>query len=119
MMGILSLTVGLACTATALITILLCWPARRRGSAWDVIHGVERPPAFASDTAWRRLNRYAATRMMWWSVPVLLLGIVALFISFEERPLLSVPFGLAPLLILGGVFETVRYARRDRDRGPA
>jgi hypothetical protein len=116
-MHVANLVVGLACTVTALLTIGLSVPALRPDSDWTIINGIQRPDGFASDRAWRRLNRFAARRMILWSLSVLALGIVGFFVPFEEQLWLSLDFGMAPLLILGAAVETWRYARREREGG--
>lgn len=115
-MGILNLTAALACIVTALLTIGLCVPALRLESDWTIINGVQRPAGFTSDEAWGQLNRFAARRMIVWSLPVLGLGIAALFVPMEGQPWLALLFGIAPLLILRAVWETVQFVRQDESK---
>ena len=111
-MDILSLTVGLACILSALITIGLAIPLLMGKVKRNALYGVRIPQAFESDEAWLRLNRYGGKRLIAWSVPVLVVGIIALFIPLEEQPWLAGALGLAPLLIVGAAVQTMMYARR-------
>ena len=112
-MGILNLTVGLACTVTALLTTGLAIPLLRGKVKRNGWYGVRLSESLESEEAWLRINRYGAKRLILWSLPVLVLGIIGFFVPFDERLWLSLVFGLAPLLVLGAVVETVRYARRE------
>lgn len=106
-----SLFLGLSCLFCAALTVGLSIPLLRGEVKRNGLYGVRLPESLASEEAWLDINRYGARRMILWSVPVFALGIAAFFVSFEGREGLALAFGLAPVLVFGAVFETVRYAR--------
>lgn len=112
-MDVLSLTVGLACILSALITIALAIPLFMGKVKRNALYGVRILQAFESEEAWLHLNRYGAKRLIAWSIPVFVLGVVALFIPLEQRPWFAVALGCAPLLVVGAAVQTVMYARRN------
>lgn len=82
------------------------------------IYGIRIPIAFESDENWYMVNRYGGKALLVWSAPVLLIGI-GLVVAHYFRPtaaadlLLVNVFWFTPLLILGAVPQTLRWAKRN------
>ncbi len=115
-MSTLNLVVGLALVLSALTTVAISIPLLLGKVKRNTFYGVWSAAAFESEDAWLRINRYGATRLIVWSVPVLAVGVAALFVSFEGRPWLAVVLGLLPAVFLTvPVFEVRRFVRQTRN----
>ena len=81
-------------------------------------YGVRIPKSYVSTDNWMQINRYGARAMIYWSIPVGLIGLVMVIVSlFIEK---STPIGnswiislsLAGLLILGALIQTLIWSRK-------
>lgn len=97
----------------ALIFVLISIPLLKDKIPMNYFYGMRVPKAFTSDENWYLVNRYGARQMILWSIPLLLVGLAALFVRVEDDDLrVIVPFILAPVIPpLLSLFATLRYAR--------
>lgn len=104
--------VGTVLIGSGVLFTLLSIPLLKGKVGMNRIYGVRFRQSCASDEMWYRLNRYGARQLILWSVPLVLLGIVVVFIPLEEGSTVGTLLLLAPLVsALGGAFFTHRYAR--------
>lgn len=76
------------------------------------LYGIRFHKSFESQECWYKINRYGAKRIVIWSIPIMIIGIIALFVPLQGRGLKEILFALAPCLILIAVIESYLYARR-------
>ncbi len=107
-----SLIVGLACIISAFVIVLLAIPLLRGETKQNMLYGVRFSESFESEDAWNDINRYGAKQMLRWSIPIFMIGVFALLIPLQSRPVLAILLSLAPLLILGAAIQTKIYARK-------
>ena len=117
--GISNVFVGLLCVALALPLI----KGKVRMNRW---YGVRVSQSYRSERHWYLINRYGGLRLVVWSIPIVVSGVVAFFLPLRDNPVLTVIVALVPLLVLVPAVESIRYAQRlpqvlpdEEARGPA
>lgn len=105
----LAITVCLSNVACALIAGGLAVPLVRRRVKMNGYYGVRFARSFESDELWYRINEYGGRRLLLWSIPILALGLVALFVSSEAW---LVTLAFAPMLYIIPCIESYVFARR-------
>lgn len=104
---------GLLAIAAGLVFIAISVPLLKRQIKPNQLYGFRIPKAFESEENWYKINEYGARQMIRWSVVIILIGSVALFIPpGPEDGILAAVFGLAPLLILIPAIQTILWANR-------
>ena len=79
----------------------------------NALYGVRFPQSLQSDEAWFAINRFGGKRLALWSLPLIAIGIVSLFLPLQSHTVLTVSIGFAPLIfILIPAFESWRFARQ-------
>lgn len=99
-MDAVSLTIGLSTIAVSLLTAGLSVPMATGRTRRNHLYGARLSASMASDEAWDAVNRYAGRQLIFASVPVLIFGVVALFLPFKQYPLLT---ALCPAIVLASV----------------
>lgn len=102
--------VTLGCAA---LFIGLAIPLVRRKIKMNYFYGVRFKNSFVSDEAWYAINEYGGWQMIYWSIPIIIAGIVILFVDLEANP--WVTFMLASsagVLIIPGVIQSWRFSKR-------
>jgi hypothetical protein len=108
-----SLTVGVSWAAAGLACIGLAVPLARGRVRRNPLYGVRFPESLQSDEAWYAINRFGGRRMIGWSVPLVVVGAVSLFLPLRAHPALALVLGFGPLVfILIPLVESYRFARR-------
>ena len=108
-----SLTIGISWTLSGLLCLALAIPLARGRVPRNAFYGVRFPQSFASDDAWFAINRFGGQRLVLWSIPIILVGIVSFFLPLQSRTGLTLALGFGPMIfILIPVFESWRFARR-------
>jgi len=112
-MGTLSALFGAILLGFGLILFLMAIPLLRGSVGRNNYYGFRYAKAYASDDAWRRINRYGARQQMIWSLPIIAAGLLAFWLPLDEQPLLLYPL-LAVILacILIVTIRSYRFARR-------
>ncbi len=108
---------GLCNVVIAVVAILSSVPLLRGRIKMNRWFGIRVPKAFKSDENWYRVNRYGSRALIWWSIPILVIGIVMIIGSFfagEEflNPGWLIPFYLSGLLLLGALIQTMIWSKR-------
>ncbi len=113
----IALILGTAFTLVGAVIILICIPLTRGRIPRNSFFGVRLPTSLRSDAAWYAINRFGGRRLIAWSVPVILLGTLAFFLPLQPHPRLALTLaGVQVLFVLIPVVETLRYARRFKNR---
>jgi len=116
-MDAVAITVGISWTVVGLVCIGLAVPLVRGQVGRNALYGVRFPQSFQSDDAWFAINRFGGRRLIVWSIPLIVMGIVSFFLPLQSRTGLTLVLGFGPLIfILIPVVEAWRFARRYRPR---
>lgn len=115
-MDIVSLLLGVTNCATALVLMAVAFPLARGTVKRNNTYGFRFPQALESDEAWLAINRYGARRLLFWSVPLLLLGLVTFSVPLAHNMPAVLATANAPLIVLIPVVESWRFARQYQAR---
>jgi hypothetical protein len=111
-MDSVAITVGASWTLIGLVIITLAIPLTQGRIPRNGLYGIRFPQSFQSDDAWFAINRFGAKRMMIWSIPIIFVGIISLFLPLRSHTALTLTLGYTPLIfILIPVLESWRFAR--------
>lgn len=105
-----NLTVAALNGGLGLFFIGLCVPLLLRKVPMNWLYGFRIGPAMQSDDDWYDINAYGAKWMMIWSIPIILVGLAALFVDFRTSSDLRVYFNFAFLIVIIPVAQTAIYA---------
>lgn len=110
-----SVTIGISWTVTGLLCAALSVPLIRGHVRPNALYGVRFAESFRSDEAWFAINRFGGKRLAIWSVPLIAVGLVSLFLPLRSNIGLTLILGFAPLVfILIPMLQSWRFARRYR-----
>jgi len=116
-MDAVAITIGMSWTVAGLLCIGLGIPLVRGRIGPNALYGVRFPQSFQSDDAWFAINRFGGKRLIVWSIPLIVIGIISFFLPLRSHTGLTLALGFAPLVfILIPVVESWRFARRYRPR---
>lgn len=113
----LTLVLALCHIGGAFIVSMISIPLVKGKIPPNQTHGIRIRQAFESDENWYAINRYGGKAMILWSIPIFLVGVFLLVLSFvapidpSNWPLLIL-FCITAALHLGAVVQTVRWAKR-------
>ena len=111
----IGILLALECVSCAVLFVILSVPLYQRSVKMNRWYGFRIRKSFSSEENWYKINRYGAKRLMLWSVPLLLIGVIAFFVPFdsvaEDLPLV-LAFAVAPLIVFVPLVETCLYARK-------
>jgi hypothetical protein len=112
-MGTLSILFGAILLGCGLMLFLMAIPLLRGSVGRNNYYSFRYARAYASDDAWRRINRYGARQRMIWSLPIIAAGLRAFWLSLDEQPfLLYPPLVVILICILIVTIRSYRFARR-------
>ena len=102
-LGILNLSVGLIALALAL-------PLTKGRVAMNNTYGVRFTQAMASDENWYAINQFGGRCFIWWSLPIIVIGIglIAFSLPMNFPPVrmgIVALFCLSTLLVLGAYIQ--------------
>ena len=112
-MDAVAIVIGSAWVVAGVLSIGLSIPLLHGKVRPNALYGVRFSESFQSDDAWFTINRYGAKRFILWALPMIAVGIAALFLPLQSRPWAALLLGLVPLaFVLTPAFETWLFARR-------
>ena len=115
-MGTIGLILGITCVSSAALFVVLSVALLQGNVKMNRWYGFRIKKAFSSEENWYKINRYGARRVMLWSAPLFLAGVVALCLPFGSADHVNLPlvlaFASAPLVVLIPVIETCLHARK-------
>ncbi|ANM30250.1 hypothetical protein ABI59_12640 [Acidobacteria bacterium Mor1] len=104
----LALAVAFTNLLLAILVVILVIPMRQGKVPRNGIYGARFAASLESDEKWYPTNRYAAGRMMLWSIPAALSGLLAL----GGSPLMLIVAILAPAVMYSiACWESWKFAR--------
>lgn len=111
-MDAVALIVGISWILTALLCIGLSIPLVRGTVKPNLLYGARFAQSFASEDDWYAINSYGGRQLIGWSVPLLVVGLISLFLPLQQQFALTLVLGFAPLvfILIPGCL-TWRYAR--------
>lgn len=99
-MNAVAITVGTSWIILGLLCIALAIPLIRGQVRRNGFYGIRVPAAFQSDDAWFAINRYGGRRLALWAVPMVVVGVVCLFLPLRTNTALTLLLGFAPLVFV-------------------
>jgi hypothetical protein len=105
----LNLKTAITLVCLGFILIAVCIPVYLGKIKMNCYYGFRIRKAFESEENWYTINRYGAKALMCWSVIIMAIGIVCLYI--EPQPVATVA-KLTFLSVIVPIIQTFRYARR-------
>ena len=110
-MEMINIILGLTNILIGLIMILLVYPLKKGLIKMNWWYGFRFSVSFKSDENWYNINKYGAKRFMFWAIPLLIIGLIAFVIPFNENFLLILLFSFLPLIVLIPAFESYLFAK--------
>lgn len=107
-MTTLGIIIGCTNTFCALLCAGLGLPMLRRQVAPNPWYGVRFKRCYESDELWYAINEYGARTMLWWSLPVLVCGLLSFFTENESWIVL---YAFVPMVYIVSAVQTWLYAR--------
>lgn len=90
------LTIGSAMLFTGLSI-----PLVRRNVKMNKLYGVRFKKSYTSNEAWYDINEYGGRQLILWSIPILVAGVILLFIDLESSPTLTLLLVSSPAIFAG------------------
>ena len=111
-----AITVGVSWLIIGSLCIVLAIPLMRGEVGRNAFYGARFRESLESEEAWLAINRFAGRQAIIWSLPLLAIGAVSLFLPLQNHVALTLILGFAPLVfILAPALNTWRFARRRKD----
>lgn len=107
-----AMILGISNICAAVAYILVGIPLLKRKVPMNRWYGARFKKSFESEENWYRINAYSAKQLILWSIPMLLLGVVTLFLPLEGNPGLFSIIAWSPLLICVPCLLSYRFARK-------
>ena len=107
-----ALILGTSLVGLAVVMILLGLPLLMRKIPMNRWYGARFKKSFESEENWYRINAYSAKQLILWSIPLLLLGVVTLFLPLEGNARFINVIACSPLLMGVPAFLSYRFARK-------
>ena len=108
----INIILGVSNVFSAVLGILLVRPLVQRRVKMNPYYGVRFRKSYVSDELWYAINEYGGRRMIFWSWPLLAIGIATFFVPLKGNFVLTVTFSMAPMIYLIPSLESYLYARR-------
>ncbi|HBA54270.1 MAG TPA: hypothetical protein DCZ04_07395 [Syntrophorhabdus aromaticivorans] len=106
------LSPGISNIFVGLLMIALCIPLLKCRIPMNQWYGVRFSKSFESTENWYKINKYGAGRMIFWSILIIVIGVMALFIPLHGKRTLQAAMACAPLLLIIPVIESWLFARK-------
>ena len=107
-----AMVMGLTIICSAVIVILISIPMLKRKIPMNRWYGARFKKSFESEENWYRINAYSAKQLILWTIPILIIGIVTLFLPLEGNTGLFNAIAFSPLLVCVPCLLSYRYARK-------
>ena len=107
-----AIALGLLNICVAAVCILINIPLLKRKIPMNRWYGARFKKSFESEENWYRINAHSAKQAILWSIPLLLIGVITLFLPLAEHRGLSNVLVFGPLLLCVPCLLSYRYARK-------
>lgn len=111
-----SVLFGLINLGSAVLLIVVSVPLVLRKVRMNTLYGVRIKKSFSSDANWYAINEYGGKQLIFWSIPLILVGILCVVfpvIKDKEEPMAFI-VGLVPMSVclLGSMWRIWQFSRR-------
>ncbi|MDM8524006.1 SdpI family protein [Desulfococcaceae bacterium HSG8] len=106
-----NIIIGITDIFCGLLFIGISIPLLKGEVRMNRFYGIRFAKSFESEENWLKINAYGAKRIILWSVPVIIIGIITLFVPLRDRTWLTILLVHAPLIIIIPAVESYLYAR--------
>ena len=106
----INILLGFSNIFIGLIMIILAIPLKKGKIKMNWWYGFRFSESFTSDEKWFKINEYGANRFMIWAIPLILFGIIAFSIPFNNIVLILF-FSFLPMIVLIPAFECYRFSK--------
>ncbi|MBM7604617.1 hypothetical protein JOC75_002620 [Metabacillus crassostreae] len=94
-----------------LLFVGLSIPLYKERIKMNHLYGVRFSKSFESDENWYKINKYGAKRMMLWSIPLFVIGIITIFLP-PLSDFLLVILTFLPCIIIIPAIESYIYSEK-------
>ncbi len=109
----INITLGLSDLISGNIFILISLPLVKQKVGINTIYGIRIKKAFESEENWYKINRFGGKKIIQWSVVLLFISLLTLFVPFQNNTFIIVLFSLAPVWILiPPVISIFKFAKK-------
>ncbi|MFH1074862.1 MAG: SdpI family protein [Candidatus Firestonebacteria bacterium] len=106
-----NIKIGLVNIFVGFLIIILCIPLVKRKIKMNRWYGMRIPKSFKSEENWYKINEYGGRIFIYWSIPIVLIGIISLFLPpLGEKGITLL--SLAPLLVILPAIQLLIYSRK-------
>lgn len=106
-----NITIGLTNIFAGLLIIILCIPLVKRKIKMNRWYGMRIPKSFKSEENWYKINEYGGRIFIYWSIPIVLIGIISLFLPPLREKGITI-LSLVPLLVILPTIQLLIYSRK-------
>ena len=107
-----AMTLGISIVGMAVIMILISIPLLKRKIPMNRWYGARFKKSFESEENWYKINAYSAKQLILWSIPLLIIGLVTIFLPLEGNTGLIDVIALSPLLACVPCLISYRHAKK-------
>ncbi|MFH2137250.1 MAG: SdpI family protein [Candidatus Omnitrophota bacterium] len=94
-----------------LLMVALCLPLLKRKIKMNRWYGMRLPKAFKSEENWYKINEYGGKIFIYWSIPIVLIGMVMFFLPpLGEEGILVLCFAI--LFHIIATIQLLLYSRK-------
>jgi uncharacterized membrane protein len=101
---------GLILIGCALLFVGLSLPLYLKKVQMNYLYGVRFQNSFQSDEAWYEINRYGGKQLMIWSLPMLIMGVIILFLPPLDETASAVVSFLPVVFLIPPLIKSYKYS---------
>ncbi|WP_078544622.1 SdpI family protein [Litchfieldia alkalitelluris] len=107
----LNISMAIYNIASGLLFVGISIPLYKERIKMNYLYGVRFSQSFKSDENWYKINKYGAKRMMIWSIPLFIIGVIILFLPplNEFWMILSL---LSPCIVVIPAIESYLFSKK-------
>ncbi|MGA3065683.1 MAG: SdpI family protein [Tepidisphaeraceae bacterium] len=112
-MDVVAIIIGVSCLGIAAGLIGISIPLVQGKVRPNRFYGVRLKASFASDEAWYAINRFGGQQLIFWSGPIIAIGLAAFFLPLKANPIAALLVGFSPVVfILIATIRIIGFAER-------
>jgi hypothetical protein len=104
--------IGLSNIFVGVLTIAVCIPLLKDKIEMNRWYGIRFERSFESKENWYKINRYGAQRIIYWSVIIVVIGILTFFIPVGSGGFLPIIISCAPIILIIPTIESWLFAKK-------
>ena len=95
---------GISNIFCGLLFIAISIPLIKRKIKMNSLYGFRVEKAFKSEKNWYDINAYGGKQLAWWSIPIVLIGLICLFLpKSTDGSYLAALLGIVPVTLFTGI----------------